>query len=150
MMPENLIRNCATTLQPRVLLMAADEQRAESIAALLTPYVELTCVRNAMELHATLARRRFDALFYLRSQDSAGWKRTVGEMRRSHPELPVIVLSHTEAVLECAEILEAGAFDLLAPPYGDHDLLAAIEQARASTEARSWHASVLLDPSRVG
>ncbi len=125
-------------MDPKVILLASEQQKAARLAALLAPYVDLTCVPNQSALEAILASDHYDALFYLRPPHSTG-KRPLQQMRRLHPELPVIVLSDAGAVEECAEILEAGAFDLLVPPYEDQTLLAALEQAVASTQAQSWH-----------
>ena len=131
-------------IAPRVLLLATEEQQAAQLATLLAAYVDLTCVSNLPELEAALQGSCYDALFYLRPPKSAAWKQTLQEMRRRHPELPVIVLSDAAAVYECADIFNAGAFDLLVPPFGNQNLLAAVEQAVASTQARAWHAASAL------
>ena len=54
------------------------------------------------------------------------------EVQHRDPDLPVIVLSRTAGEHEWVAVLEAGAFDLLVPPYRQQALLAVLEQASAS------------------
>jgi DNA-binding NtrC family response regulator len=61
-------------------------------------------------------------------------------IQESHPGLPVIVLSSSPENREWDEVLEAGAFDLLVPPYDERAVLAVLEQASSSREALAlWH-----------
>lgn len=131
---------------PSVLLFSTDKQEATRLCTLLSPFVELTCVQHAHDLGRQLEVGRFDALFYHCPFDSADWRETLAELRERRPDLPVIVLSGTEAIAQWPDVFEVGAFDFLVPPYGRPNLLAVVEQAVASTEARAWHDAEALEP----
>jgi DNA-binding NtrC family response regulator len=132
---------------PSVLLFSTDKQEAARLCTLLSPYVELTCVQHAHDLERQLEGGHFDALFYHCSFDSTDWTKRLAVLRERRPNLPVIVVSGTEAIDEWPDVIEAGAFDFLVPPYGRPNLLAVVEQAVASTEARAWHHAEELEPA---
>ena len=132
-------RRQSILVPPKVLLLVADEQERNGLDSLLSPYVALTCVQGLRALLAHLKRGRYDALFCVCSFHSKTWNAPLKHVRKRHPELPVILLSSANALREWPDVFEAGAFDFLVPPYSNHNLLAVVEQAVASTEARCWH-----------
>ena len=99
----------------------------------------LTPAGNLSELAALLKCNSYDALFCAWSFQRGTWKEAVRNIQESQPGLPVIVLSSSPENREWSEVLEAGAFDLLVPPYEKQSVLAVLEQASASREAlASW------------
>jgi two-component system response regulator AtoC len=54
---------------------------------------------------------------------------TLDEIRRSHPRLPVIVLTTVQQLRTVVEAMRRGATDYLTKPFGDRELEVAIESA---------------------
>ena len=135
---------------PRVLLLTTDEPEAAQLSALLSEYVTLARAHDLRELGTLLETGQYDALFCDWSSYSVAWDEVLQEVRERYPDLPVIVLSRTAAEREWLEVMEAGAFDLLAPPYREHNLLAVLEQAAASRQARSWQTEKMPRKQRTG
>ena len=129
---------------PKVLLLAGDEREAMNLQQLLSPYVSLTCSPTLAALGPLLKNGAYDALFCTESPRAETWNEVIREVHKHHPDLPVIILSRTGDDREWREVLEAGAFDLLAPPYQGRTLVAVLEQAVASRQARGWHDAVTL------
>ena len=124
---------------PRVLLLSTDNTETALLTELLSEHSILTPVENLSELGALLNSDSYDALFCAWSFQRGTWKDALTDIRESYPQLPVIVLSSSPENREWAEVLEAGAFDLLVPPYEERAVLAVLEQASASREALvSW------------
>lgn len=124
---------------PNVLLLAGDEREAMHLQQLLSPYARLTCAPTLAALGQLLKNGAYDALFCAEPPRPETWNEVIREVHKHHPDLPVIILSRTGAEREWREVLEAGAFDLLAPPYQERTLVAVLEQAVASRQARGWH-----------
>jgi two-component system, NarL family, nitrate/nitrite response regulator NarL len=125
---------------PRVLLLSTDETETALLQDLLNEHAILTPAGNLTELAALLKSNSYDALFCAWSFQRGTWEEAVRSLQESHPGLPVIVLSSSPENREWAEVLEAGAFDLLVPPYEEQTVLAVLEQASASREVlASWH-----------
>ena len=125
---------------PRVLLLSTDETETALLQDLLNEHAILTPAGNLTELAALLKSNSYDALFCAWSFQRGTWEEAVRSLQESHPGLPVIVLSSSPENREWAEVLEAGAFDLLVPPYEQRAVLAVLEHASASCEAlASWY-----------
>ena len=124
---------------PKVLLLAGDEREAMNLQQLLFPYVSLTCSPTLAVLGNLLKNGAYDALFCMESPRPETWNDVIREVHQYHPDLPVIILSRTGDEREWQEVLDAGAFDLLAPPYQGRTLVAVLEQAVASRQAWGWH-----------
>ena len=122
---------------PRVLLLCSDEHQAVRLEELIEDHANLTRARDLDELSALLATACFKAVFCAWSFYGGTWRNTLLEALRFQPDLPVLVLSSTGGEREWIEVLEAGAFDLLVPPYNKNTVLAVLEQAIASHDART-------------
>lgn len=120
---------------PRVLLLSTDETETAILREMLSEHAILTPAVNLSELAALLKSNTYDALFCAWSFQRGTWEEAVSNIQESHPGLPVIVLSSSPENREWAEVLQAGAFDLLVPPYEKQSVLAVLEQASASQEA---------------
>ena len=121
---------------PNVLLLCSDETRALALREILSEHAVLTPAGNLSELTVLLESSCYDALFCAWSFHRGTWNDALLEARRLHPDLPVIIFSSTAGEQEWLRVLEAGGFDLLAPPYQERAVLSALEQATASYEAR--------------
>lgn len=129
---------------PHVLLFSTDEAETDVLQQLLREHVVLTPVRSQSELAASLEAGRYDALLWSWSLHEGTWNDALREVRRINPDLPVIVLSNAAEERGWIRALEAGAFDLLVAPFEERPLLAVLEQASVSREART---SRLLGPA---
>lgn len=121
---------------PNVLLLVCDEAVRAILQRLLGPHAELTWVCNEQEMTQRLEQASYDALFCADSLCIGSWQGALEKVQLLYPNLPVIILSGTAGEREWVEVLEAGAFDLLGPPYYERILLAVLEQALDSHEAR--------------
>ena len=123
---------------PKVLLLICDEAEKGILQEILSPYAEMTSVCDTREMEEVLNASSYDVLFCAWSLCSGGWNEALEEVRQRHPYLPVIILSRTADERRWLQVLEAGAFDLLAPPYYERAVLSVLEHAVASHDARMW------------
>ena len=135
---------------PRILLLTTDEGEAAELNALLSEYVTLGWAHDLRELGRLLGTGQYDALFCDWPFYSEAWNDVLRVVQEQYPDLPVIVLSRTAAEREWLQVIEAGAFDLLAPPYRERNFLAVLEQAAASRQARSWQNEEISARQRTG
>lgn len=79
-------------------------------------------------------------------------EKVLAEIRRTHPELPVLVLSARSQVRDKVDLLDAGADDYLAKPFANEELLArarVLLQRRTPPESRVLRCeSVVVDLGR--
>ncbi len=128
---------------PNVLLVTADDAESSTIAKLLDEHVILRCARTPLELHRFLGDGGFDAILYGQSFETGPGSSTLQLIRHRFPDLPVIVLGRTGSEKEWAEVLEAGAIDLVASPFGGGSLLPVLENAITCFNARLWYNEML-------
>ena len=121
---------------PNVLLFSADDEETEILQEILDEHAVVTAVRNQSELSSVLESNRFDALFWSWSFRAGTWNDALRKVHALSPDLPVIILSTAPEERAWLRSLEAGAFDLLVAPFEEPQLLAVLEQATASREAR--------------
>ena len=121
---------------PEVLLLACDADERAILQKILGLHAELTCVCTPEEMAGRLEQAKYDALFCARSLFMGIWREVLEEVRQFYPHLPVIIVSRTADEEEWLEVLEAGAFDLLSPPYYERVLLSMLEHAMVSHDAR--------------
>jgi len=122
---------------PRVLLLTNDEQQARSLEELLREHIILTQAKSLPDLRELLRTRQFDTLFCDWAFYIGQWQHLLQDIQKHDPVLPVIVLSRTGGEKEWVEVIEAGGFDLLVPPYCERMVLSVLIQATASREARA-------------
>jgi len=120
---------------PEVLLLACDADERAILQKILGLHAELTCVCTPEEMAGRLEQAKYDALFCARSLSMGSWREVLEEVRQFYPQLPVIIVSRTADEREWLEILEAGAFDLLTPPYHQRALLYVLAHAMVSHDA---------------
>jgi DNA-binding NtrC family response regulator len=124
---------------PKVLLLSASAAETEQIQQALGNYVHLTLLNEPSRLEEMLDAQQFDALFCAWALPRSTWSDVLEDVREWHPDLPVIILASGPEVRQWAEVLEAGAFDLLVPPYEDRAVLATLEQASSSQQGWNAH-----------
>jgi DNA-binding NtrC family response regulator len=127
---------------PNVLLLSNVEMESAGLERLLSEHVGLTPINSLSELASQLEANDYDALFCANVFNTGTWNDALDEVQKVHPDLPVIILSSSAGEREWLQALDAGAFDLLSPPYHGRSLLAVLEQASASREARISRGSV--------
>jgi DNA-binding NtrC family response regulator len=128
---------------PRILFLTNDEDQVRNLNELLGEHVALTHADGLLDLQETLKTTQFDALLCDWSLYGATWRNVLEDIQNHDPALPVVVLSRTGGEKEWIEVIEAGGFDLLVAPYWRASVLAALEQATASREARRWQQAPL-------
>ncbi|MGH9783734.1 MAG: response regulator, partial [Terriglobia bacterium] len=121
---------------PNVLLFSNDEVETTVLQQLLSDHAVVTPVRNESELAPLLEQDGYDALFWSWSLRAGTWSDALQTVRRFRPDLPVIILSTAAEERAWIRALDAGAFDLLVAPYEQRQILAVLEQASASHDAR--------------
>ncbi len=121
---------------PKVLLLTRDENEARSLQEILGNYARLVRARGLLEAESHLEKGNCNVLFCSWAFYRAFWNGALQEMCDRYPALPVVVLSHTGGEREWLEVLEVGAFDLLALPCEKPALVALVKQAVVSNQAR--------------
>ena len=124
---------------PNVVLLCTDELHSAGLRDILSKHAIVTLARNLPELKSVLEDGGCDALICAWSFHRGTWIHALRAVQRLNPDLPVIIFSSSGGEQEWAEVLEAGAFDLLVPPYHDRAVLSTLEHAIASHEARILH-----------
>jgi len=122
---------------PNVLLLSTDTIETTVLQQALRKHVILTRADNLSDAMFLLEGGGYDAFFCAWSFHAGTWMEALETVREWQPDLPVIILSRTAEEREWLQVLEAGAFDLLVPPFEKEELLAVLEQASASREARA-------------
>jgi len=91
-----------------------------------------------------LAAEPFAAAFADWSFHGGTWREALERLGALYPELPVVVVSRTngieEGIQEWAEVVAAGAFDLLLSVRNEAAVLSILAHAVASSEARALRA----------
>ena len=134
---------------PEVLLLVCDTDERAILQKVLEPHAELTCVCTPQEMAEQLEQASYDALFCARSLSVGSWREVLEGVRQFYPHLPVIIVSRTADEEEWLEVLEAGAFELLSPPYYERVLLSVLEHAVVSHEARVLRGKTSPQESKV-
>ncbi|OFV95297.1 MAG: hypothetical protein A3H94_05670 [Acidobacteria bacterium RIFCSPLOWO2_02_FULL_60_20] len=125
-------------LDRNVLLLAAEGWDMPDLPHWLFQYSKLTRLQTLGELRDLLRNGEYDALFCAESLRSETWRTVVAEVHKLSPGLPVIIVSRNGGEKEWLEVLAAGAFDLLVPPYGQRQVLSLLEHAASSRMAKDW------------
>ena len=123
-------------IRPKVLLITSDPAETEVLERILKDHVILRSGANLMELQALLEETKYDAVFCGWSFHRGTWYDAVDRILNHTPDLPIVIFCRTAGEREWVEVLKAGAFDLLVPPYGELAVLSVLEQAVSSYEVR--------------
>ncbi|HEY7678950.1 MAG TPA: response regulator [Terriglobia bacterium] len=131
--------------QPKILLVGDDEPRMTHLRATLSRAARVTQAEDLPQALSLLAADSFGAVFCDWRFHCGTWRDALARSRELYPDLPVVVVSQTngveEGIDEWAQVVEAGAFDLLLSARSESTALSLLEHAVASGEARAIRAS---------
>jgi DNA-binding NtrC family response regulator len=116
---------------PKVLVLGSDPD-ASFLAETLAPFAAVTRLEKIPKVFNLLEGEDYDAVFCPWESPEGTWRTVLEEVQNRGLEVPVIVFCHCGGEPEWIEVLEAGAFDLLVPPYSAYQSLAVLEHALAS------------------
>ncbi len=119
---------------PKVVMLGGDPDDFQ-VGEMLTGLAAVTRVERIAEAISLLERGDYDVLFCPWQPAEGTWRDVVEELRKRQSEVPVVVFSHCGGEHEWTEVLKAGAFDLLAPPYDRHQVRELLEHAVESRYA---------------
>ena len=139
MISKTKVREHAVCTQPKVLLIRSAKTDSKVLEGVLREHVRLDTIASLRELEVALANGRYDAVFCGWSFHKGARDATLKTMLQSSPDSPVVVFCGTGGEQEWIEVLEAGGFDLLVPPYQTSTVLPVLEHAMVSNEARRFH-----------
>ena len=124
---------------PKVLFIGSNSAEVAEILAQFASVTRVLTVPTALPRGKTEA---YDAVFC--DWDCAGgtWKDVLAKLKELNLQIPLVVLSRCGCEKEWVEVLEAGAFDFLVPPYNSAQILAVLEHALASTQPSIAHSFV--------
>ena len=131
--------------QPRVLLVGDDEARMTSLRETLSRVGKVMQAEDIPQALGALAQRSFEAVFCDWRFHCGTWRDALQRIGELYPDLPIVVVSQTsgieEGIDEWAEVIEAGAFDLLLSVRSESAVVSLLEHAVASGEARAMRAT---------
>jgi len=130
--------------KPQVLLVSAGEETG--LKDILQRRASVTEAGIIPEMVRELGKREFDVILCEPEFSEGTWREALRELQARRVAAPAIVVSQTsgvdEGIEEWADVLAAGAFDLLLAPSREYSVLAMLEHAVASGQARALRAAV--------
>jgi DNA-binding NtrC family response regulator len=136
--------------KPHVLLVSSQEIESQVLENVLKELVVLDRATDLADVKRALARGRYDAVFCGHSFHKNDWNAVLRQIQNLCPEVPVVIFCRTGGEREWIEVLDAGAFDLLLPPYQRGTVLPILEHAVASYEARRLHGTPAYAVAKAG
>src|SRR5262249_12366646 len=121
---------------PKLLLLSEDKNELSYLREIIGEYASVAHATTLVELSFPLHNTPCAVLLCGWPFCLDEWNGKMKQIREQFPDLPVIVLSDEDTTRQWMAVLEAGAFDLLTLPLSRPTLLPAVEQARASHDAR--------------
>jgi len=120
----------------RVVLLGNGGGEMSVLQGVLAQHTDFARARDISQALRILAAGDYDALFCGWVLPSDTWREALQEVHKRYPNLPVIVVYHAAEEKDWIDVLNAGAFDLLAPPYDETAVLAVLEEAVLLREAQ--------------
>lgn len=116
---------------PKVLVVLGSQECGCLVENLreLGEVVTATGVDEAMQ---ALRQEEFDAVFSAWQFPQGVWSDLLAALQSERISVPAILYYHCADEREWLQALEAGAFDLLAPPFDKYKLSVVLEHARSS------------------
>jgi DNA-binding NtrC family response regulator len=124
--------------EPKVLLLSDQQSEIHNLNHVLADYVTLSSVSDLEQCQQRLAATDYDALLCSWSFREGRWNAALDHVQEQYPDLPVIITHRCGGEKEWAEVLDAGAFDLLVAPFQKQTVLPVLEHAIATREARQY------------
>jgi DNA-binding NtrC family response regulator len=129
--------------KPQVLLVGRG--RETPLKEILQRSASLAEAGTVPDMVRLLQDGAYDAVLCEREFSDGTWREALQELQARRVSTPAIVVSQTSAVddgiEEWAEVLQAGAFDLLLAPSQEYSVLAVLEHAVESGKARALRAA---------
>ena len=134
---------------PKLLLLSEDKNEVYYLRETLGGYATLAHAQDLTEMSSLLDGAHYDVLLcgwpFYRDE----WHGAMKHVRERYPDLPVIVLSAAEATQHWMEVLNAGAFDVLALPSPKLVMLPVMEHARVSHDARRLQRTAAVESAEL-
>jgi DNA-binding NtrC family response regulator len=128
--------------KPKVLIVDDEERFRTTLAKMLTAQgLEVAAVGGGREALAELAKQPCDVVILdLRMPEMDGME-ALAEIKKSHPEVEVIILTGHASVDAAMEIIRRGGYYYLLKPYPLEELMEKIEAAydRKKERTRRLH-----------
>jgi DNA-binding NtrC family response regulator len=115
---------------PKVLVLGSDPD-ASFLVEILAQFAAVTKLEKIPRVFKPLEGENYDAVFCPWESPEATWRTVLEQIQSLRLELPMIVFCHCGGEREWTEVLEAGAFDFLVPPYSSSQILALLDGALA-------------------
>jgi DNA-binding NtrC family response regulator len=129
--------------QPKILLVTGNGPETDRVRELLERHAALACAGSIPKLRSLIRKTHYDALFCPPWSPAGSWEDVLELVEEEAPGLPIIVLSSQGNERDWLEALDVGVFDWLTLPVPPQSLLAIVEQAAASREARArWTGTI--------
>jgi DNA-binding NtrC family response regulator len=129
--------------KPQVLLVG--HKRESRLKDILKQRASVAEAGNVPEMVRLLQGGAYDAVLCEQEFSDGTWREALQELQSRRVATPAIVVSQTsdvdEGIEEWAEVLRAGAFDLLLAPSQEYSVLAVLEHAVESGRARALRAA---------
>lgn len=122
---------------PKVLFIGNDD--GAEVADILAQFATVTRVLTVPTALPKEEREAYDAVFCDWNCSDGTWHDVLLKLKELSLQIPLVVLSRCGCEKEWVEVLEAGAFDFLVPPYTSAQILAVLEHALASTQRGVAH-----------
>jgi DNA-binding NtrC family response regulator len=116
---------------PKVVMIAGDPDDFQ-VAEVLARLAAVTRVERTAEAMLQLESGDCDVLFCPWQPAEGTWRDVLDTVHKWHVGIPVVVFCHCGGEHEWTEVLNAGAFDLLVPPYESHQVRELLEHALES------------------
>ena len=132
--------------KPNVLLIGDDDARMAKWRETFERSARVAQAEDLPQALQQLARADYDAVGVDWRFHCGTWREALQLLGAIYPDLPVIVISRSDGmeqeIQEWKEVIAAGAFDLLLASDHQSAALSVLEQAVATSEARTLHATV--------
>ena len=130
--------------RPMVLVIGDAGERTAQLRAIFSRSARVMQAEDLPQALELLAQQDYEAVFVDWRYHCGTWRDALQRLEALYPELPVIVISQTsgieEGIQEWAEVVGAGAFDLLLSVYNEPAAWSLLEHAVASGQARAMRA----------
>ena len=125
---------------PKVLFIGNDD--GAEVAEILAQFAAVTQVLTVPTTLPKEEREAYDVVFCDWNCADGTWHDVLLRLKELSLQVPLVVLSRCGCEKEWVEVLEAGAFDFLVPPYTTTQILAVLEHALESTQPGVAHSFV--------
>lgn len=123
------------------VLLLSSESGCKCLIEAMNQVAIVTKVGSFCSAVELMKAGNYDALICDWEFDDGNWEMALRKLREQHQQIPFIVFHHCGGEPEWVEVLQAGAFDLLTPPYTGRQILALLEHAGAPSAVHGCYQS---------